>query len=239
MNGQERIVWATVFGVNVAKYTSMAEPPRAADLAVSLADEAVLMLRERADLGTFHNDEGLEAERRADLDLPDPTAVAMRARDVANEAGDAHEAQARDLRHTEPSGVAGMLAEERALACYQVADELEALYQSLLKHNPMAVAEYPELPVALAEAVRSIDAMRDRNTRLRESRRRWIAAIDAAVPGEGRWNTPDEATVVLRSLVLDSAELHRVARELGWSEAVNCPPWTFIEDELKRRAERA
>ena len=65
---------------------------------------------------------------------------------------------------------------------------------------------------ALDNFVTELDELRDRNKSLRESRRRWIGAINAAIPSVtngGNWNSPEQATTAIVEVVKELDELRR------------------------------
>lgn len=69
MNTMEKAVWAAVFAREFAKE---AEEELSLNRAIERADAAVFHLRTHADFGgRLHDDEDLEAERRAELDIPE------------------------------------------------------------------------------------------------------------------------------------------------------------------------
>jgi hypothetical protein len=47
-----------------------------------------------------------------------------------------------------------------------------------------------------------------------------------------------EALITEHGTTVEEAEVDRIARSTGWSKEINCPPWSFIEDELKKRKEQ-
>ena len=72
MTRAEQMVWAASYSVSLQVSLRLRDREQAIRQAISDADEAVLGLRSFAeDHGVLHIDEDLEAERRADLDLPD------------------------------------------------------------------------------------------------------------------------------------------------------------------------
>jgi len=72
MTNLEQKIWATTFANTMSHWGGKAEGDKVISLAIHDADEAVMSLRLYVEEhGRLHLDEDLEAERRADLDLPE------------------------------------------------------------------------------------------------------------------------------------------------------------------------
>ena len=72
----EQMVWSATYAATINRFVGQADGEKLISLAIDDADEAILGLRSFVEeKGRLHLDEGLEAERRAALDLPEPLPV--------------------------------------------------------------------------------------------------------------------------------------------------------------------
>jgi len=72
MNQQENAVWAAVYAAILIEENRCVELPRATEIAISEADNAIIALRRKVlKSGRLHANECLELDRRAELDIPE------------------------------------------------------------------------------------------------------------------------------------------------------------------------